>query len=502
MEGALRVDVDRRDFASELRDTLRVLRGQWWLIALCAVVSAGAGYAWGHTRDAEYQSRARVLVMQSNPAAALGAGQPFVDPQRERATSIELLESPAVARRVIRDLKLKTSPGELLSHVSAGTSGDSNVIDVVVTGSEPRRTARIANSFAQQFVGYRRANDEQRYKDALATLRQRIATLRRSRANRDEVIQLRRQAQALALATRLQTGGAQVIERAAGPGGQVRSDERRTAIIAGLIGLLLGLALAFVRDRLNPRLTTVDGIRSVTGDLPVLASIPRPRRRARWVAGEGFHNLQVNVDALNGNGGVRSLLVTGGMPDEGKSTTVANLAAAMAGKRRDVTVFEADLRRPGLSKRFGVNGSPGVSSVLGGQAELSEIVRRTKVLPGYKRRGPEMYLGGEFGFVPAGHVAGDTRAVVDEQALADLVDGAQVGVDTVIVDGPPIGMFSDVMGIAQRVDGVILTVRVGHTRRAALERVLERLATASVEPMGIVVLGTRERGAGYGHYRG
>ena len=496
----MQLDADRRDFAADLRDTLRVLRSQLWLIALCVLVAAGAGYAWGKRSDSEYASRARVLVLQSNPAAALGAGQPFVDPARERATAVELVRSPAVARRVIRRLKLRTSPGELLSHVSVKTSGDSNVVDIVVRDKNARRTGRIANAFAAEFVAYRRSTDERRFADALATLRRRIATVRRSRADRGQLAELRRQSQQLALAARLQTGGAQVIERASPTGGVVASDDRRAIVIAGLMGLLLGLALAFVRDRMNPRLASIDAVRSTAPGIPVLATIPRPRGRRRWIAAEGFHNLQVNVDALSSNGGVRSLLVTGAMADDGKSTTVANLAAAMAGKRRSVTVFEADLRRPGLSQRLGVNGAPGVATVLGGHAELPDVVRRTHVQPGYKRRGPEMYLRGEFGFVPAGAV-GDPRHVIDERAIADLVETAKAGADTVIVDGPPIGMFSDVLPVAQRVDGVILTVRLHHTRRDALERLLDRLATASVQPMGLVVLGTRDKSAGYRHYK-
>jgi Mrp family chromosome partitioning ATPase len=494
----LQLDADRRDSAADLRDTLRVLRSQWWLIGLCVLVAAGAGYAWSRRSDSEYESRARVLVLQTNPAAGLGAGQPFVDPARERATAVELLRSPAVARRVIRRLKLRTSPGELLSHVRAGTSGDSNVIDIVVRDKTPR-IGRIANAFAAEFVAYRRVTDERRFADTLATLRRRIATLRRDRAEPGQLAELRRQSQQLALAARLQTGGAQVIERASRTGGAVAGDDRRAIVIAGLMGLLLGMALAFVRDRLNPRLSNLDAVRSLTPGVPILATIPRPRGRRRWVAAEGFHNLQVNVDALSTNGGIRSLLVTGAMADDGKSTTVANLAAAM-GKRRSVTVFEADLRRPGLSQRLGVNGAAGVATVLGGQAELADVVRRTQVQPGYKRRGPEMYLRGEFWFVPAGRVD-DPRGVLDERAIAELVDTAKSDTDTVIVDGPPIGMFSDVLPVAQRVDGVILTVRLHHTRRDALEQLLDRLATASVQPMGIVVLGTRDKGTGYRHYR-
>ncbi len=495
----VQLDAERRDFTAELRDTLRVLRSQWWLILLCVAVCAGAGYAWGKTQEDEYQSRSRVLVVVSNPAASLGAGQPFVDATRERATAVQLVRSPVVAQRVIRDLRLQTSPGELLSHVSASTSGDSNVVDITVKDDDPRVTAPIANSFAKQFVAYKRANDARRFQQAIATVRSRIAALRGSKRNREELTQLREQVQQLTLAGRLQTGGAQVIERAQGGGGKLADDTRRATLIAGLCGLLLGLALAFIRDRLNPRLTTLEAVRAAAPGIPILGTIPRPTRRSRWISGEGFHNLQVNVDARSVMGAPGTLLITGSAPGEGKSTVAANLAAAMSGKHRDVTVFEADLRRPGLSRRLGVNGRPGVSSILQGQAVLADALGPAEVTPTGKGRGPELCVRGRFGFVPAGPIPDDPRAVLDERRLADLVVEAKQSADTVIVDGPPIAMFSDVVPLAQRVDGVIVAVRLRHTRRAALDQVLDRLANASVEPMGIVVLGGRGSGS-YGRY--
>lgn len=497
----MQLDAERRDFASNLRDTLRILRAQWWLVALCALVAAAAGFAWGHTRDATYESHARVLVVQPNAAAGLGAGQPFLDPTRERATDLQLVTSPVVARRVVRDLKLKhASPGQLLAGVTATANGDSNVIDIGYSAGKAGKTSAIVNAFADEFVAFRRATDTKRYAAAQATVRKRLAALRRGGVNGSEVTQLKTQARQLALLGSLQTGGAQVVQRAAGPGAESASDTRRLTIITALIGLLLGLALAFLRDRLDPVLRDEDAVRAAAPGVPILATIPRPGRRNRWIAGEGFHNLQVSVDSMSPHGRVASLLVTGTSPGEGKSTTAANLAAAMAGKRRNVAVFEADLRRPGLSRRFGLNGEPGVANVLQGKAVLQDIVGSATVTPSRARTGPELCLAGKFAFVPAGPVKGDPRALLDEAALVDLVDGVQQGTDTVIIDGPPISMFSDVVPLAQRVDGVVLAVRLHHTQRAALERLLDRLATASIRPMGIVVLGAENGGAGYGHY--
>jgi Mrp family chromosome partitioning ATPase len=299
----------------------------------------------------------------------------------------------------------------------------------------------------------------------------------------------------------IQTGGSQVIQKASGPGQKVDSGETRNLIIAGILGALIGLALAFLRDRLDPRLKTESAVRAAARGVPILATVPHTGRRRRWVAAEGFYTLRAAMDALNGNGRMRSVLVTGSMSGEGKSTTTVNLAAAMSAADRGVTVLEADLRRPGLSRSFGLNGGPGMTSVLSGHSPMESVLARATVSPDKKRRGPALFVRGEFRFLPAGLLPDAPAAVMNDAALGGLLERAIEGSDTVIVDGPPLGMFGDMLPVARRVEGVILAVRLYHTKRDGLARLLDRLAAAGVQPVGIVVLGTGES-SDYASYAG
>jgi succinoglycan biosynthesis transport protein ExoP len=503
---------ERRDIATELRDVGQVLRGQWWLILICVVLSLGAGYLWSHRADETYESQARVLLLQPNANIALAGNQPFVDPTRERATDLELVRQPVIATRVARDLKLKTAPGQLASKVQASANGDSNVMTIAARDTNPKKTAPLANAFADKFVQFRRETERKRYKKALAAVRSQIADLRGKGKHAKpprpgtqaatDLRTLRFQARQLSLLSSVQTGGSQVIQRAKGHGQKVGPSETRNMVVAGILGLLIGLALAFVRDRLDPRLKTEAALREAAPGIPILATIPRPGRRHGWVAAEGFYTLRSAVDSVNGNNGhVKSLLVTGSMAGEGKSTTTMNLAAAMSGGGRGVTVVEADLRRPGLSRSLGVNGDgPGVSTVLSGEHDVAAALGHATVKPDPTRRGPAWLVKGEFEFMPAGPRPDTPAAILNDEALGRLLDQTTARGDTVIVDGPPLGMFGDMLPVARRVEGVILAVRLHHTKRGALDRLLNRLTTAGIRPMGIVALDAGTNTSEYGHY--
>lgn len=503
----MQVEGERRDVATELRDVGQVLRGQWWLVLVCVALALGAGYLLSNAPDDKYESQARVLLLQPN--VPVGASQPFVDPTRERATDLELVRQPLIARRVASELKLD---GPRTHTVKPSVNGDSNVMTIAVRDKVAKTTSPLANAYAAEFVRFRRDTDRRRYRKALAAVQARIADIRGPkpkkgrRARRlaataaDELRALRFQARQLKLLSSIQTGGSHVIQKASGPGQKVGPDETRNLVIAGILGLLIGLALAFVRDRLDPRLKTESAVREAAPGVPILATIPRTGRRRRWVAAEGFYTLRAAVDALDGSGRIKSLLVTGSTSGEGKSTTTVNLAAAMSSPERGVTVLEADLRHPALSRSLGVNGGPGVTNVLAGESSMEGALGRATISPDTKRRGPALFVRGEFQFLPAGPLPEAPASVLSDASLGRLLERATESSDTVIVDGPPLGMFGDMLPVARRVEGVILAVRLHHTKRGGLDRLLDRLSAAGIRPVGIVVLGTGESSE-YGRYR-
>jgi tyrosine-protein kinase len=491
-------DFERLDVATQLRDFGRVLREQWWLIGLCVLLSAAAAVAYAETRPRDYQASAKLLLQQDNPSSQiLGFGQPFVDPVRQAATDQQLATSGAVASRVARRLHIGPRRYSELSGVSATVNGDSNLLTITVGNRNPRLAARVANAYATEYVAFRRSAAEQRYASALSNLQRRVRSAPRS----DRPALAAQLAKARLVGSGL-TPDATVVQKASVPTATVGPKISHKLVIGLLFGALLGIALALLRDRLDPRVKRVDEVKALFPGIPILATIPRPQsgRRGATMTVEGFRTLQSNVDMRCPNGQPRSMLVTSAGSGDGKSTTVLNLGLAMNEQRHSALVLEADLRRPMLSTGLGVNKGPGLTKVLSGKGTLDEAIAHASVSPASKRRGPAVALAGKLAVVPAGQSPARPRTLLSGDALDSLLVSASLVGDIVLVDGPPLGLFSDMLPLAKRVDGVIVAVRLYHSRKDDLERFAGQLVDSEVNPVGLVVLGSSADPSAYDAY--
>jgi Mrp family chromosome partitioning ATPase len=128
-------------------------------------------------------------------------------------------------------------------------------------------------------------------------------------------------------------------------------------------------------------------------------------------------------------------------------------------------------------------------------------MRQATVAPTRNGKGPIVALSGDLTLVPAGPTPPNPQLLLNERRLEALLAEARVSSDTVIVDGPPLGLFSDMLPVARRVDGVIVAVRLYHSRRDHLKRFAEQMKDSGIEPLGVVVLGARDDLHGYyGYY--
>ena len=491
-------ELERRDVVMQLRDFGRVLREQWWLVALCLLLSAAAAVAYAETRPRDYEATAKLLLQQDNPASVV-AGTPgtFTDPVRQAATDQQLATSGPVASRVAERLHLGPRARSALGSVRASVGPDSNVLAITASDRNPRLAARVANAFAQQYIAFRLATARSRLGATLHTLERKV-----SHAARPQRRALRAQLARARLTLAGTTADAQMVQRAAVPTATIKPRISKKLVVGLLFGLLLGVGLALLRDRLDPRVRRVAEVKALFPGVPLLATVPRPRsgKTGALMTAEGFRTLQSNVDVHCPNGRARSMLVTSAGAGDGKSTTVLNLGLAMNEQRHTALVVEADLRRSALSSQLGVDSGPGLSKVLAGSDHLEDAVKYASVVPGSKRRGPAVMLPGKLAVVPAGKPKAPPRTLLAGEAIDSLLRSAAVVGDTLLVDGPPLGLFSDVLPLAKKVDGVIVAVRLYHTRKDELARFAEQLVDAEVRPVGVVVLGSSADPSAYEGY--
>jgi tyrosine-protein kinase len=489
------------DSSARITEQLRVLRERRWLILACVVITTVAAAAATLTATKEYSATARLLVEPHDElrSSVLGSGFSAQDADRQAATDLELFSLEPIAASVIRDLNLSMSPSALLSKVEADTKGTSNLIAVSATTDDPHTSSRVANAFGREYIAFRLTSNRRRLDTALSQVRAQITRLE-PLGRTPELTQLKDQEDQIQLLRTLETGGASLVEPARPPGEASSPKPKRDIPLALVFGLLLGVALAFFRDKLDQRIKDEDHVRALLPDVPIVGMIPgRHGRSTRALETEGFRTLNTNLGFLNVGRPLQTLLITSSMAGEGKSTTSMNLALAMAERGRAVILFESDMRRPGLSTSFSLRGEPGVSNLLAGMGSVEEYLVPLQVDSSTNGRGPAAVLSGLVQFLPAGPSPPNPQALLDDGRIDDVLKKTTELADTVVIDGTPVGPFSDMLPVARRVDGVIVVVRLNYTRRGELGRLLDQLDQASIRPLGIVLFGVKAEQTDY-HY--
>jgi capsular exopolysaccharide synthesis family protein len=209
---------------------------------------------------------------------------------------------------------------------------------------------------------------------------------------------------------------------------------------------------------------------------------------------ESFRRLRTNLLRMQVERPIKTIVLTSPNPEEGKSTTISNLAIALAETQKRILLVDADLRRPTLHTNFGVPLLPGLTDHLAGKASLEQIIK-SNIIAGLD-------------VVPCGTVFHQPARVIASSAMESFLIRMREVYDFVLIDAPPILIVNDAALIGGAVDGVILTVAAGETRIAALERAREFVERAGGRMLGIVLnrfdarhaYGVYYGGHRYGHY--
>jgi succinoglycan biosynthesis transport protein ExoP len=445
-----------------IQDFLRILRERWVIVVSAVVIAVATSGAIWFLRPPEYTARITLYVSAQLAGTANAAYQGSLLSQERVTSYVELLKSPRVSGEVIEELALAATPESVSDQITATTAPDSVLIDVAVAGSTPEQVTQIADSVGRVFTRL-------------------VAELEHPSIPGDVAPVVVRVVQPASVPTTPSSTGLP------------------TALVLGLlVGLGGGFGLAFARSVTDTSITRTEQLRELAqapnlGTIAYDNSVPqRPltlHESSQSPRSEAFRQLRTNLNYIDVDQPRKVIVVTSSMPGEGKTTSVCNLAIALAATDSRVVVLEADLRRPKLADLLGVDRSVGLTDVLSGRLQPEQVIQSA--------------AGGQLHIIASGPLPPNPSELLASQHMAALLAELRRHYDTVLIDTPPLLPVTDAAALAPSTDGAILVCRFRSTRREQLVRAVDALEAVSAKLLGTVFTMVPTSGPGaYAKYNG
>jgi polysaccharide biosynthesis transport protein len=523
----------------ELRDYLAVFKRQVVLILAIALLGAAAAAAYTFRRTPVYESNASVLVR----AITTNAFDPGsrVDQQLNMFNQRQLAQSEPVAAIAAKSLKTTATPAQLPEHVRVDVPANSQILRIRYRDTVPLTAQRGADAFATAYLAFREADARAQAKASQTSIQRDVARLQKQASAAEQAISdpdahsnARQAAQArlTSINNRLQPLLAQlngflsldftpgtVIAPAALPGSPASPNSRLDVGIGLLVGLFLGVVLAFVRDRTDDRLRGREDLAERL-DRPVLATVPplskrvRQEGRLRWKrrhrnslvtleqpnspAAESYRTLRTRLARLASQLDINSVMVVSAGVGEGKSTTAANLAVVLSETGKDVLLVSADLRRPRVHQFFGLPNKTGLSNLL------------TDGTPPDKRKGPvadgkqmasELWsVAPNLWVILSGPLPAHPSALMDSDAMRQFLKEQRDLFDFIILDCPPALVVADAMALAPLADAVLVVADAKESDRELVSRLKEEIEQVGGRIVGAVLNRSKQAGKSTYYY--
>lgn len=439
------------------RNALALTMSRWWVIAVCGLGGGVIALAGCLVQTPVYEATSTLYVTSASDANAQSAYQGSLASQQRVTSYTKLVDSDAVMHDAIARSGVPLSLDEASRKVSASSTPDTVLLSVHVRDSDPQVAVSLANGVGSSLSEY-------------------VKSLERPSDG----------GVALAKLT--------VVSPATLADGPVSPATKRYVALGVGLGLLLGCVLLYVYDRIDVKVRSAAEVTEIAG-APVLSEVPEDEglvggavdfSRGSSISAEAFRRLRSNLGFISVDDPLRSVLVTSPAAAEGKTTVALNLAAAMAEAGRRVILVDADLRRPTVARRLGLSSEFGLSELMRGGVELSDLVQ------------PSGIAG--LDVLASGQLPPSASELLGSQNAARAFERLKSDYEFVVVDAPPMLPVTDAIVTSQRVDAVLLVVRYARTKSNDLVSAVDELGTAKAPICGVVVNGRVSRGRDYSKY--
>jgi capsular exopolysaccharide synthesis family protein len=496
----------------DLERIFAILRRRAGLIALCFVVITVAAFGLSEAQQKQYSASASLLFRNPGYAEDLfgaTATATNTDPAREAATNEKLVGLKVVGIRAARLLP-ELNAEEVSEMVSISSQGEAELVSVTATSTDPEQARKVANVFAKQFIAFRAETDRAKLQQAKKLAEKEFEKLSSEEQEGPRGQALSKGVEKLGILASLQTGNAELVQHAEVPTSPSSPKPFRNTIFGAILGLFLGIGLAFLFERLNRRLRDPVEAQEVFG-LPVLGTVPESKAISAtnegatapelpFMENESFRMLRASLRYFNVDKQIHSVLITSYGSGVGKSTIAWNLARVASTSAR-VVLLETDLRNSTIAQQHGLAMGPGLAEVLTHQVDLDEAIQSKPVAVRSNGSGGSAPA---LDVIVAGSHPPNPAELTESEALREVLGQLKERYDLVVIDTAPIGVVADAFPLMREVDGVIAVCRMGLTMRDHAVHLTEQLRRMDAPSLGIVANGIKvKRGRyGYGYYGG
>lgn len=427
----------------ELQQYLNMLRERWVSALLTALLVLSAVATATLLQTPTYQSTNRMFVQTQagSNIADLNSGVNFAGQQI--TSYADLATSPLVLDPVIEELSLDITALHLADDISTAVPPDTLILEITASSDDPAESAAIANATA-------------------ASLQNAVSELETNGEN--SPVELT------------------VISSAITPTSPASPDIARNAALGVILALLAGIGVAVARALVDNRIRSSQDVET-SFDRSVIASIPAMRdtkhlpliaaRAPHSRQAEAYRELRTNLQFTGLKSDSKSVLVTSSLPGEGKSTSAINLAHSLAQAGMRVLLIDADLRRPSIAKYLGLEGNAGLTTVLIGEAEISDLAQPLEV------QGLEVLASGPVPPNPSELLGTPEMEQVLQEAVAEY--------DYVVIDTAPLLAVTDAAVLSQMAGGTLVVAQSEQVRKPQLSAALEKLDAVEARVLGVLL---------------
>ena len=493
-----------RPVSTDLSQYLGLLRRQWWVLVLLTAVGVAGAVVVTNAQPKVYSSSASVLVQPLGQDTNVSGGRTKGDINLD--TEAQLVKSTAVAVGAKQLLRSPITPDELASQISVEVPANTSVLVVAYETGTPQEAQAGAHAFAEAYLRNREGSARTRLNGQIAVLNGKVKQLNENLTSVNN--QLAKTTQESSQRPNLEsqrnnaqnqlndlTGKLNELTTTSVNAGEIISDARlpedpsspnpilnlATGIMAGV---LLGLALAALRERLDRRIRTVADVRQ-RGKIGVLAALDE-RTAPRFddvlqpygAGGRIFNRLRNEVLASLGPSD-QIIVVTGASRGAATTLVAANLAVALARTGSDVVLIGAHLAESmidasPLARMLGISATPGLSDLLAGRVSLGEAIQQAPRVPSLR----VITTGG----------AATAAGLMQSQRLRDTLDLLRRQTNYIVIEAPSTSSGADAQSLASLAEAAILAVELRRASRPFLIDAAEQLRRVGTPLLGAVCL--------------